>query len=76
MKKPNQQQQQQYQRFTEIFDLGQQRYFKAVGNVKGYRAGVRGQDYLTDEERNEVKALLRQIFEIKRSEFSGRKLNR
>jgi hypothetical protein len=63
MDRPNDFQKQQHQRFTEIFNRGKQRYVQAVGNNKGYSAGIRGKDYLSDEERKEAKQILQQIFE-------------
>jgi len=69
MREQTEQQKQQYQRYTEIFNLGKQRYINAVGNAKGYHAGARSQDYLTDEERSEAKALLRQMFDTSAKEM-------
>lgn len=62
MREPNEIQKQQYKRFTEILEIGKQRYISATGKTRGYRSGVKGQDYLTDEEREEAKLLLRQMF--------------
>jgi hypothetical protein len=63
MNQPNEIQKQQHQRFTEIFNQGKQRYIQAVGNSKGYLSGVKGKDYLSDEEREEAKQLLKQMFQ-------------
>ncbi|MFM6061385.1 MAG: hypothetical protein ACKPAE_02730 [Microcystis panniformis] len=60
---PNEIQRQQHQRFTEIFNQGKQRYIQAVGNSKSYLSSVKGKDYLSDEEREEAKQLLKQIFQ-------------
>jgi len=64
MREPTERQNQLHQRLTEICEIGKQRCVEAVGHLKGYRAGVRGHDYLTDEERQEAKLLLRQMFDI------------
>jgi hypothetical protein len=63
MREPTERQNQLYQRLTEICEIGKQRCVEAVGDSKGYRAGVRDMDYLTDEERQEAKLLLRQMFD-------------
>lgn len=64
MKEPTELQKQQYKRFTEIMATGKQRYIQATGNHQGYRAGIKGQDYLTDEERTEASFLLHEMFVI------------
>jgi hypothetical protein len=65
MREPSELQKQQYERFTEILNTGKQRYIKAKGTHKGYRAGIKGQDYLTDEERQEALSLVRQLFQVR-----------
>ncbi|MBD2411319.1 hypothetical protein FACHB389_20855 [Nostoc calcicola FACHB-389] len=57
-------QKQKYARFQEILEIGKQRYVEAGGNPKHYRAGFKGQDYLTDEERKEATRIMRQMFGI------------
>jgi hypothetical protein len=57
-------QKQKLARFQEILDLGKQRYVDAGGNPKNYRAGFKGQDYLTDEEREEAASIMRQMFGV------------
>ncbi len=64
MREPTELQKQQYQRFTEILEMGKQRYIEATGSYQGYRGGIKGQDHLTDEERQEAALLLRQMFVI------------
>ncbi len=64
MREPTERQKQQYKKFTEILETGKQRYINATGNHRGYRGGIKGQDYLTDEEREEARLLLRQMFVI------------
>ena len=55
-------QKQQYKKFTEILEVGKQRYVEATGNHRGYRGGIKGQDYLTNEERLEASLLMQQMF--------------
>lgn len=62
MREPTEIQKQHYKRFTKILEMGKQRYTKAKGTAQGYKAGIKGQDYLTDEERQEASFLLRQMF--------------
>jgi len=61
--KPNDLQKQQLTRFREILDTGKQRYVNAGGDPQHYRAGI-GEDYLTNEERQEASWLTRQMFGI------------
>ena len=68
MRAPSELQKQQYERFTEILNAGKQRYIQAKGTHKGYRAGLKGQDYLTDEERQEALFLVRQLFQVRESD--------
>ena len=65
MREPSELQKQQYERFTEILNAGKRRYIEAKGTHKGYRAGLKGQDYLTDEERQEALLLVRQLFQVR-----------
>lgn len=69
MREPTELQKQQYQRFTEILETGKQRYVEATGNHR-YRGGIKGQDYLTDEERQEASLLLRKMFVIPSNDSS------
>ena len=72
MNQPNEIQRQQHQRFTEIFNQGKQRYIQAVGNSKSYLSSVKGKDYLSDEEREEAKQLLKQIFKTPTNQLNQR----
>ncbi|WP_287685004.1 MULTISPECIES: hypothetical protein [unclassified Microcystis] len=72
MNQPNEIQRQQHQRFTEIFNQGKQRYIQAVGNSKSYLSSVKGKDYLSDEEREEAKQLLKQIFQTPTTQLNQR----
>jgi len=65
MRESSELQKQQYERFTEILNIGKQRYIEAKGTHKGYRAGLKGQDYLTDAERQEALSLVRQLFQVR-----------
>ena len=64
MKDWTEQQKQKFSRFQEILDTGKQRYVEAGGNPRKYRAGFKGQDYLTDEERQEAVQIMRQMFGV------------
>ncbi|BAY12117.1 hypothetical protein [Calothrix sp. NIES-2098] len=57
-------QKRKYARFQEILEAGKQRYVDAGGNPQRYRAGFKGKDYLTDQERKEAAKLMRQMFGI------------
>ncbi|MEW6496970.1 MAG: hypothetical protein AB1589_31280 [Cyanobacteriota bacterium] len=57
-------QKQKFAKFQEILDRGKQRYIQAGGNPRHYRAGFKGQDYLTDEEREEAAEIMRQMFGV------------
>lgn len=70
MREQTELQKQQYKRFTQILDKGKKRYVEATGNHRGYRGGIKGQDYLTDEERQEAKLLLQQMFVISTKDSS------
>lgn len=64
MKDWTEQQKEKFTRFQEILDTGKQRYIEATGNHKGYRAGFKGEDYLTNEERQEAAQIMRQMFGV------------
>lgn len=73
MREPTELQKQQYQRFTEILETGKQRYVEATGNHHCYHGGINGQNYLTDEERQEASLLLRKMFVILSNDSSVHK---
>ncbi|MBD0346324.1 MAG: hypothetical protein ICV63_16180 [Coleofasciculus sp. Co-bin14] len=52
---------QQYQRLRELLSLAQQRYLDAGGDPRHPPSGQNGDDYLTDEERQEAIMLGRAI---------------
>lgn len=64
MKDWTEQQKQKFTRFQEILDTGKQRYTEATGSHRGYKGGFKGQDYLTDEERQEAAQIMRQMFGV------------
>ncbi|MBN3908704.1 MAG: hypothetical protein HWQ35_19800 [Nostoc sp. NMS1] len=53
---------QQAQRILELFAIARQRYLDAGGNPQRTPKGLKGDDYMTDEERQEALVLGRQIF--------------
>lgn len=60
----NKAQQQKFSRFQEILNLGKQRFVEAGGDPQHYRAGFKGEDYLTDAERQEAAEIMRQMFGV------------
>ena len=54
--------QQQAQRILELFAIARQRYLDAGGNHRRIPRGLKGDDYMTDEQRQEALVLGRQIF--------------
>jgi hypothetical protein len=52
--------QKQEARLQELINIARQRYLKAGGDPKRCPSGREGDDYLTDEERQEVIKLMRQ----------------
>lgn len=57
-------QQQKFSRFQEILNLGKQRFVDAGNDPQHYRAGFKGEDYLTDAERQEAAEIMRQMFGV------------
>ncbi|MDZ8224603.1 MULTISPECIES: hypothetical protein [unclassified Nostoc] len=62
MTQPNAIRQQQAQRILELFAIARQRYLDAGGNPRHTPRGLKGDDYMTDEERQEALVLGRKIF--------------
>ncbi|MEH2303123.1 MAG: hypothetical protein V7K88_30190 [Nostoc sp.] len=54
--------QQRSQRILELFAIARQRYLDAVGNPRCTPSGLKKDDYMTDEEKQEALVLGRQIF--------------
>lgn len=65
MREPTELEKQQYKRLTELLSLAQQRYIEAGGDPRHPPSGQNGDDYLTDEERQEAIMLGRQIFGVR-----------
>ncbi|MBD1839004.1 hypothetical protein H6F78_23055 [Coleofasciculus sp. FACHB-64] len=59
MTKPTEIEKQQYARIKELFALSRQRYLDAGGDPRKRPSGLKGDDYLTDEERQELFAIAR-----------------
>ncbi|MBE9210083.1 hypothetical protein IQ244_27025 [Nostoc sp. LEGE 06077] len=53
---------QQVQRILELFAIARQRFLDAGGNPQSTPSGLKGDDYMTDEERQKALILGRQIF--------------
>jgi hypothetical protein len=53
---------QQYQRLTEILDIARQRYLDDGGDPNRSSGSLHGDDYLTDEEKQEIRHLGDQVF--------------
>ena len=62
MRKPTELEKQQYARLHEILLTGRQRYLEAGGDPRRCPSGRHGDDYLTDEERQEALELGRKLF--------------
>lgn len=65
MREPTELEKKQYARLQELTTIARQRYLDAGGNPKRCPSGLKGDDYLTDEERKEVRELERQIFGVR-----------
>ena len=61
MKEQTDLQKQQDVRLAEIMALGRQRYLEAGGDPKRCPSGRNGDDYLTDQERQEALILIRKL---------------
>lgn len=62
MTEPSELKRQQYQRLTEIFDIARQRYLDDGGDPRRSPGSLHGKDYLTDEEKQEIRYLGNQVF--------------
>ena len=54
---------QQYQRLNQIFTTARQRYLDDGGDPQQSSGSHKGNDYLTDEEKQEIRNLGNQVFE-------------
>lgn len=61
MREPSEFEKQQDARLAEIVALGRQRYLDAGGDPRRCPSGRHGDDYLTDEERQEAIMLMRKL---------------
>ncbi len=68
MREPTELEKQRYDRIGEIAARGRQRYLEAGGDPKRSPSGYKGDDYLTDEERQEILQLARQVFGVTRQD--------
>lgn len=59
--KPRELQETQETRLQELINIARQRYLKAGGDPRRCPIGRKGDDYMTDEERQEAMILMRQI---------------
>ncbi|BAU15544.1 unknown protein [Leptolyngbya sp. NIES-3755] len=62
MTQPTNLKRQQYQRLTEIFDTARQRYLEAGGDPSRSSGSLHGDEFLSDEEKAEIRALGKQLF--------------
>jgi hypothetical protein len=65
MREPTELEKQQYKRLTELLSLARQRYLDSGGDPRHPPSGQNGDDYLTDEERQEAIMLGRKIFGVR-----------
>lgn len=65
MREPTELEKKQYKRFKELLDTSHQRYLDAGGDPQRTHNGLPGEDYLTDEERQEAIQLGRQLFGVR-----------
>lgn len=64
MKELTEQEKKQYERLQQLLRLSRQRYLDAGGDPRKRPSGRQGDDYLTDEERQEVLTIVRRGVEI------------
>lgn len=62
MTDPTELKKQQYQRLTEIFHVARQRYLDDGGDPRRAGGGLNGKDYLTEEEKQEIRYLGDRVF--------------
>jgi hypothetical protein len=65
VREPTELEKQQYHRLTELLTKARQRYLDAGGDPRRSPSGQKGDDYLTDEERQEAIMLGRVIFGVR-----------
>lgn len=62
MREPTEIENQQYHRLQQLFAIARQRYLNAGGNPNLSGGSLNEQDYLTDEEKQEIRELGQQVF--------------
>ncbi len=65
MREPTELQKKQEARLQELCDIARQRYLDAGGNPRRCPSGRKGDDHMTDEERQEAIMLMRQLAGIR-----------
>lgn len=65
MREPTELEKKQYERLQELTAIARQRYLDAGGDPRRCPSGRNGDDYMTDEERQESIELTRQIFGVR-----------
>lgn len=65
MREPTELEKKQYARLQELTAIARQRYLNAGGDPRRCPSGRKGDDYMTDEERQESRELERQIFGVR-----------
>jgi hypothetical protein len=63
MTKPDRLKQQQARRMLELFAIARKRYLDAGGDPRRTPSGRKGDDYMTEQERQEALELGRQVFD-------------
>ena len=62
MREPTQLETQKYQRLIELFSIARQRYLQAGGNPRQSGGSFNGHDYLTIQEKQEIRQLGKKVF--------------
>ena len=62
MTKPDDIRRQQDRRLGELMAIARQRFLNAGGDPRHLPSGLKGDDYMTDEERQEALSLARELF--------------
>jgi hypothetical protein len=62
MREPTEIENQQYQRLQNLFAIARARYLNAGGNPNLSGGSFNGQDYLSEEEKQEIRQLRQQVF--------------
>jgi len=62
MVEPTELKKQQYQRLNDIFDIARQRYIDDGGDPNRSSGSLHGNEYLTEEEKREIRYLGDQVF--------------